>query len=569
MQTNLSMKKLYTLLGATLLTASANVYAQQLPNAGFEDAWNISVPWTSDGNTVEMGANEGQEYEGQPMANSIKAYNPASWCISHVIGMGGLGATVTGEKTTDGYNSTSAVRLINAPNSLLATQIVPGYMTLGTTWSTSLMGSENDGGSFGSSAFTFKPDAISFQYKRSHGVATEGMKEEELATLKPEEPATVVAYLWKGEWQQAEVPGNIGFMPAVTCTMPDRDRNILGMETAKGGTVTPSDDAALIASLNYSITGDAAEWTKFEQPLNYVSDATPTKINVIIAANDYFAGAEAVGRDNAITVDDVKLVYYSRLNSAKINGAEVPNFDKNTFAYTVNSVCPDNESAFELEVLGKSATKEIAIDKANNVATVKVSNIDADSDGLKEHTYTFTFANAEQSAIKYVGTLVVNFGAETTIPNSELYITPNSANTCTMAIYDFAFMGATVGDIIVDNISTTTGADGNISYSGSKEGLQLSLGGSPLVANVNVTGTETPAGALTMNIAVNVPGLGDIPVTFNGQKSTSSIDTIVDDENAPVEYYNLNGIRVDSENLTPGIYVKRQGHKATKILIRK
>lgn len=558
MQTNLSMKKLYTLLGATLLTASANVYAQQLPNAGFEDAWNISVPWTSDGNTKEL----------------ANAYTPASWCISHVIGANVfgtyLGSTIVGEKT-EGFNaSNSAVKLTNTPNPIVSSQIVPGYMTLGTTWSTSIMGSENDGGSFGSSAFAFKPDAISFQYKRSHGIATEGMSDQELATLKPEEPATVVAYLWKGEWSQAEVPASIASFGSPTLTtMTDRDRNILGMETAKGGTVTPSDDAALIASLNYSITGDASEWTKFEQPLNYVSDATPSKINVIIAANDYFAGAEAVGRDNAITVDDVKLVYYSRLNSAKINGAEVPNFDKNTFAYTVNSVCPDNESAFELEVLGKSATKEIAIDKANNVATVKVSNIDADSDGLKEHTYTFTFANAEQSAIKYVGTLVVNFGAETTIPNSELYITPNSANTCTMAIYDFAFMGATVGDIIVDNISTTTGADGNISYSGSKEGLQLSLGGSPLVANVNVTGTETPDGALNMNIAVNVPGLGDIPVTFNGQKVTSSIDTIVDDENAPVEYYNLNGIRVDSENLTPGIYVKRQGHKATKILIRK
>lgn len=349
--------------------------------------------------------------------------------------------------------------------------------------------------------------------------------------------------------------------------MTDRDRNILGMATDKGGDITS--EGTRIATINTNIADNASEWTNFISEFQYESDEIPEKINVIISAGDYFGGATAVKQGTTLTVDDVKLVYYSRLNSAKINGAEVPNFDKNTFAYTVNSVCPDNESAFELEVLGKSATKEIAIDKANNVATVKVSNIDADSDGLKEHTYTFTFANAEQSAIKYVGTLVVNFGAETTIPNSELYITPNSANTCTMAIYDFAFMGATVGDIIVDNISTTTGADGNISYSGSKEGLQLSLGGSPLVANVNVTGTETPAGALTMNIAVNVPGLGDIPVTFNGQKSTSSIDTIVDDENAPVEYYNLNGIRVDSENLTPGIYVKRQGHKATKILIRK
>ncbi len=565
------MKKLYSMFGAAVVAMSmTTVSAQQLPNAGFEDAWNISVPWTSDGNTVEMGANEGQEYDGQPMANSTKAYNPASWCISHVIGMGGLGATVTGEKVEGGFNeSASAVRLINAPNSLLSSQIVPGYMTLGTTWSTSLLGSENDGGSFGGSDFTFKPDAISFQYKRTHGAATEGMNAEELATLKPEEPATVVVYTWKGEWNQAEVPGNIGFMSAVTCTMTDRDRNILGMETAKGGDVTPSEDAELIASLNYAITGDAAEWTKFEQPLNYVSDATPTKINVILAANDYFAGAEAVGRDNTLIIDDIQLVYYSRLNNVKINGVDVEGFDKDTYTYQVGTACPADKSAFEVEVLGQSAEYTVNIDADNNVATVKVTNIDADSDGLKEHTYTFNFAAAQQTAIKYIGTLVVSFGTDTTIPDSELYITPNSANTCTMAIYDFAFMGATVGDIIVDNINTTTGADGSITYSGSKEGLQLSLGGNPLVANVNVTGTETAAGQLTMNIAVNVPGLGDIPVTFNGQKQTTGIDSIIDDENAPIEYFNLNGIRVDSENLAPGIYVKRQGRKVSKILIRK
>lgn len=552
MQTNLSMKKLYTLLGATLLTASANVYAQQLPNAGFEDAWNISVPWTSAGNTTEMGAGPNS------FMNGTKAYNPASWCISHVIGIsispaGGMGATVVGNEA-EGYNSEKSVYIQNSPNAVLSTQTVPGYLTLGKTWSTSVFGQENDGGTFGGVDFNYRPDALSFYYKRS---STEN------------EAATIVAYLWKGTYIQENVPGNISANTdnIITVPMTDRDRNILGMATDKGGDITS--EGTRIATINTNIADNASEWTNFISEFQYESDEIPEKINVIISAGDYFGGATAVKQGTTLTVDDVKLVYYSRLNSAKINGAEVPNFDKNTFAYTVNSVCPDNESAFELEVLGKSATKEIAIDKANNVATVKVSNIDADSDGLKEHTYTFTFANAEQSAIKYVGTLVVNFGAETTIPNSELYITPNSANTCTMAIYDFAFMGATVGDIIVDNISTTTGADGNISYSGSKEGLQLSLGGSPLVANVNVTGTETPAGALTMNIAVNVPGLGDIPVTFNGQKSTSSIDTIVDDENAPVEYYNLNGIRVDSENLTPGIYVKRQGHKATKILIRK
>ena len=45
-------------------------------------------------------------------------------------------------------------------------------------------------------------------------------------------------------------------------------------------------------------------------------------------------------------------------------------------------------------------------------------------------------------------------------------------------------------------------------------------------------------------------------------------DIITDSENAPAEWFNLQGIRVSGENLTPGIYVKRQGSKTVKVLVK-
>lgn len=48
-------------------------------------------------------------------------------------------------------------------------------------------------------------------------------------------------------------------------------------------------------------------------------------------------------------------------------------------------------------------------------------------------------------------------------------------------------------------------------------------------------------------------------------------DVITDgayDPSAPVEYYNLQGIRMNSENLTPGIYVRRQGSDVSKVMVR-
>lgn len=43
-------------------------------------------------------------------------------------------------------------------------------------------------------------------------------------------------------------------------------------------------------------------------------------------------------------------------------------------------------------------------------------------------------------------------------------------------------------------------------------------------------------------------------------------NAVVEDLNAPVEYFDLNGIRVNADNLNKGIYIKRQGNKVTKII---
>ncbi len=55
-------------------------------------------------------------------------------------------------------------------------------------------------------------------------------------------------------------------------------------------------------------------------------------------------------------------------------------------------------------------------------------------------------------------------------------------------------------------------------------------------------------------------------ISYAKKDVSAGVDDIVVDENAPVEYYNLQGIRV--ENPTSGLYIKRQGNKAVKILVR-
>lgn len=49
----------------------------------------------------------------------------------------------------------------------------------------------------------------------------------------------------------------------------------------------------------------------------------------------------------------------------------------------------------------------------------------------------------------------------------------------------------------------------------------------------------------------------------------SAIDNVaVDNANAPVEYFNLNGVKVAADNLGTGIYVRRQGNETKKVLVK-
>lgn len=48
----------------------------------------------------------------------------------------------------------------------------------------------------------------------------------------------------------------------------------------------------------------------------------------------------------------------------------------------------------------------------------------------------------------------------------------------------------------------------------------------------------------------------------------SGITDVEVDGDAPVEYFNLQGMPVSADNLTPGVYIRRQGSKVAKILVR-
>lgn len=540
------MKKIFTSLFAATAVA-LTVGAQQLPNNGFEEAWIDCVPWTSTGNTTAEGT------------------TPTSWKVSNTVGTK-LGLSYVGKtsvaKKVAGYKSESAVNLFNKS---VAGQVIPGYFGLGTPWATasSATGANKAGGEFGGIEFVYRPDAIQFMYQSTGS-----------------DQPTVLAYTWNGKFVQKEVSGNIVISGNPTkIDMVDRDRNVIGMTDApQGGEVT--EKGTLVALINTRLEATTADWTKGNLEFTYSDAAAPEKINVVFAAGDYFSTSPA--KDNTLTVDDVKLIYYSRLKSLKVNGVDVPEFAPDTYEYNVDAEMPADASAIAAECMGNSgsAKAEVALDAANNKATVTVTNSNVggtDVDGEESHVYTLNFkpAQQEENILIYNGILKIEMDGED-ISNggieSPLQLIPNADYTeCNLILPEEA-LGDGFGDIKVDNVKMTKNG-GITDFNGFVKGLTL-MGG-VIVADAVVTGTCDAEGNIDLLIDVTWDNEGTptpIKVTFNGKGKpipTSAVEAIEsDDVNAPAEYFTIQGYKVNGNNLANGFYIVRKGNKVSKIYVK-
>lgn len=547
------MKKIFTSLFAATAVA-LTVGAQQLPNNGFEEAWIDCVPWTSTDNTTAEGT------------------TPTSWMVSNTIGTGGkspMGNTTIAENVA-GYISAGAVKVENKEITVLGAinKTIPGYFGLGTPWATSTSTGKNmAGGEFGGIAFAFRPDALQFMYQST-------------GTDRP----TVLAYTWNGKFVQKEVSGNITIgLNATKVDMVDRDRNVIGMEDApQGGEVT--EQGTLVALINQRLEATTTQWTKGELEFTYSSETAPAKINVAFAAGDYFSISPVKG--NTLTVDDVKLIYFSRLKSLKVNGVDVPEFAPDNYSYSVDAEMPADASAIAAECMGNSgsANAEVALDATNNKATVTVTNSNVggtDVDGEESHVYTLNFKPAQEEGnhLEYTGLLHVEmFGGDITEGGqaATLQLTPNADYTeCTFLLPNLkldALGGAELGDIKVDNVKMTRNG-GVTDFNGMVKNLSL-LGG-VIVADAVVTGTCDAEGNIDLLIDVTWDNEGTptpIKVTFKGKGkplSTSAVEDIEsDDVNAPAEYFTIQGYKVNGNNLANGFYIVRKGNKVSKIYVK-
>lgn len=464
-------------LGGFALGASAQY---QLNNNDFEGGWEDCIPWTSDNSTNKVG------------------HNPKNWTISNVFAAG-LGLNVG--KNVEGKNSKSAVSLVNLKK---IGNKVPAYLTLGKSWATAKVsgfspeaGSE-DGGTFGGINFTKHPDAISFDYKRDNSNGSED--------------AMVVAYSWRGTYTQKDVPGNTSVGDPVLVDMTDRDRNILNLPTSKGGAVTKTENAQLVASVQYRIKGSTnGKWVNQVVDLDYGTNgaAAVEKFNVIFSATDYFDRTKIVPK-NSLTVDNVVLLYYHALSDLKYDGVTLNGFSEDKLSYDLFDLTYD-ASKVDYTKKGVAANVKQSYNEGTGVLTITVEGEDFSVNPQSVTTYTVQFAKQANQEVEYKNGLSVNVNGEITAPQLTKYkvITmPNGEISLALNNFKLNIAGeiAPVGNIVLENVTV----NGN-RYT-TNQVIQISAGDDSDYSEEDWIG----------------PDLGDVPVVLDGTLHDGRLDATID-----------------------------------------
>lgn len=255
-----------------------------------------------------------------------------------------------------------------------------------------------------------------------------------------------------------------------------------------------------------------------------------------------------------------------------------------TIYYTIDETDPSAANGTEYTPAGISITNAVTIKaiavKANmldsDIATAEYTITPAD-----QQTATFMFTSAAAGnnlnpAIEYPtadnksisladrtftnGAVSVAFAAGTNTSNNPVFFYPTGS-----------LEGQIEARIYTNNTITISAQEAMITSVAFEQWTNsTSWGGfSTTTEGATVTGKEVTSAGVS-EIILTCTGTSRFKsITVKYNPNAGAIEDVIEDADAdaPVEFFNLQGVKIGSDNLTPGIYIRRQGSKVTKVLV--
>ena len=386
------MKKIYTkifLLTIFIVLGISTAFAQQLPNPGFED-WG------------------GEKFDGK--------IQPASWYASNVEQ---VGFKFNFANQASGHTGSYSMMVQDQEVGAMGiTETAPGYFSLGKPWAylEGLDTKSATAGTAGGINFTYRPDSMSVWIKRT-GSNTD------------KEDFYLLYYAWSGTAKGSKYKSKGGSCTSVSKTNEESDIRI----ALDKNECTIDQAGKQIAEGMWRERKTYGEWTNIRVPIYYFNNDVPTMMNIIFSASNYpnFRANDGLYEGNSLYVDDVQLIYSSKIQKLYVGGREWLAFDPNSSEEQIYSMSRDASSIPEIKAYrgageltnarGDKATfngreligAEISItpgvlDGAPTVITVKAE------DGSSTTTYRIKFAreaskNTKLNNLFVNGTALSNF----------------------------------------------------------------------------------------------------------------------------------------------------------------
>lgn len=317
------MKRIYSVvLFAILFCIASNVTAQQVPNPSFED-------WS------------GEKFDGN--------IQPKDWYGSN-ISQAGINFNLTNREA--GHTGSYSIMVKDTEVGALGiTELSPGYFSLGKPWSwiKDLNTSTATAGTSGGITWTHRPDTMSVWIKR-------------VGPHVDKEDFYLLYYAWSGTAKGNSYKAKGGGCSSVSQTNEESDIR-LALDANECGT---AQQANQIAEGMWREMKEYGEWTNIRVPIYYFNDDIPEMMNIIFSASNYpnFRAKDGLYNGNALYVDDVELIYSSKIDKLYIRDRDWKAFDPNSAEEQVYSVGKATEIPAIFGVRGAGTLTNARGDKA-------------------------------------------------------------------------------------------------------------------------------------------------------------------------------------------------------------
>ena len=341
-------------------------YGQQVPNAGFED-------WS------------GAKFDGN--------IQPASWFASNVSQ---VGFNFNFAYRESGHSGSYSMMVKDMEVGAMGiTETAPGYFSLGKPWAY-LEGIDTKSATAGTSGginFKYRPDSMSVWIKRTGGNTSS-------------EDFHLLYYAWSGTAQSSKYKSKGGDCTSVSQTDEESDIRI-----ARDANECGTDKAGhQIAEGHWRERKNYGSWTNIRVPIYYFNSDIPSKMNIIFSAGNYpnFRANSGLYAGNALYVDDVEMIYSSKIQLLYIGGREWKGFNPNSSEEQLYSLGRNAETIPEIMAVRGAGSltdtrgKEVAFSGrklSGNEISIKQGEIDGtptlitvkSEDGKSTSTYKIKF----------------------------------------------------------------------------------------------------------------------------------------------------------------------------------